>query len=205
MTLEPLLVSTAIVAVAEMGDKTQLLSFVLSAKLKRPVPIVLGILVATLANHFLAGWIGAWLATLASPAVLRWTIAASFVVFGLWTLKPDELEEDRKLPGTGVFLTTLIAFFLVEMGDKTQLATVALAARYPSLWLVVAGTTLGMMIANVPAVWIGETLAHRVNMRWMRWIAAALFVLLGGLTFLAGDDAVKVRPPAAPSGTGGHP
>jgi putative Ca2+/H+ antiporter (TMEM165/GDT1 family) len=205
MTLEPLLVSTAIVAAAEMGDKTQLLSFVLSAKLKRPVPIILGILVATLANHFLAGWIGAWLATLVPPAVLRWTIAASFVVFGLWTLKPDELGEDRKLPGTGVFVTTLIAFFLVEMGDKTQLATVALAARYPALSLVVAGTTLGMMIANVPAVWMGETLAHRVDMRRMRWIAAALFVLLGGLTLLAGDDAVRVRPPAAPSPTGGRP
>jgi putative Ca2+/H+ antiporter (TMEM165/GDT1 family) len=205
MTLEPLLVSTAIVAAAEMGDKTQLLSFVLSAKLKRPVPIVLGILVATLANHFLAGWIGAWLATLVPPAVLRWTIATSFVVFGLWTLRPDELGEDRKLPGTGVFVTTLIAFFLVEMGDKTQLATVALAARYPALSLVVAGTTLGMMIANVPAVWMGETLAHRVDMKRMRWIAAALFVLLGALTLLAGDDAVRVRPSPAPSLTGGRP
>jgi len=192
MTLEPLVVSTAIVAAAEMGDKTQLLSFVLAAKLKRPVPIILGILVATLANHFLAGWIGAWLATLVSPTTLRWIIAASFVVFGLWTLKPDELEEDRKLPGSGVFLTTLLAFFLVEMGDKTQLATVALAARYDSLVSVVLGTTLGMMIANVPAVWIGEALAHRINMKWMRWVAAALFVALGVLTFFAGDDALRV-------------
>ena len=144
------------------------------------MPIVLGILVATLANHFLAGWIGAWLATLVSPddpAV--GDRGVSFVVFGLWALKPDELEEDRKLRGTGVFLTTLVAFFLVEMGDKTQLATVALAARYQSLVAVVTGTTLGMMIANVPAVWIGEALAHRVNMKWMRWVAAALFVLLG--------------------------
>jgi putative Ca2+/H+ antiporter (TMEM165/GDT1 family) len=124
-------------------------------------------------------------------------IGASFVVFGLWTLKPDELEEDRKLPGSGVFLTTLFAFFLVEMGDKTQLATVALAARYPALAMVVAGTTLGMMIANVPAVWIGEALAHRVNMKWMRRTAAALFVLLGILTFFAGDDALRVEPPAA--------
>jgi putative Ca2+/H+ antiporter (TMEM165/GDT1 family) len=192
LNLEPLVVSTAIVAAAEMGDKTQLLSFVLAAKLKRPVPIVLGILVATLGNHFLAGWIGAWLATLVSPRTLRWIIGATFVVFGLWTLKPDELEEDRKLPGSGVFLTTLLAFFVVEMGDKTQLATIALAARYHALALVVAGTTLGMMIANVPAVYLGEVLAHRVNMKWMRWIAAALFVALGMLTFLAGDDALKV-------------
>jgi Ca2+/H+ antiporter, TMEM165/GDT1 family len=192
--LEAFLVSTSIVALAEMGDKTQLLSFVLAAKLKHRVPIVLGILVATLANHFLAGWIGAWLATLVSPTTLRYTIAASFVAFGLWALKPDDLEEDQKLRGAGVFLTTLVAFFLVEMGDKTQLATVALAARYHPLFAVVAGTTLGMMIANVPAVWMGEALAHRINMKWMRWVAAALFILLGGLTLLAGDDAVRLPP-----------
>jgi putative Ca2+/H+ antiporter (TMEM165/GDT1 family) len=195
--MEAFFVSTSIVALAEMGDKTQLLSFVLAAKLKHRVPIVLGILVATLANHFLAGWIGAWLATLVSPTILRFTIAASFVAFGLWALKPDELEEDQKLRGAGVFLTTLIAFFFVEMGDKTQLATVALAARYQPLYAVVAGTTLGMMIANVPAVWMGEALAHRVNMKAMRWVAAALFVVLGGLALLAGDDAVRVAPAAA--------
>ncbi len=201
--MEAFLVSTSVVALAEMGDKTQLLSFVLAAKLKRRVPIVLGILVATLANHFLAGWIGAWLATLVSPTTLRWTIAVSFVVFGLWALKPDKLEEDRKLRGAGVFVTTLVAFFLVEMGDKTQLATIALAARYESLVAVVMGTTLGMMIANVPAVWMGEALAHRVNMKWMRWVAAALFIALGGLTLLAGDDAMHVPPaPAATSGPG---
>ncbi len=115
------------------------------------------------------------------------------MAFGLWALKPDELEEDRQLRGAGVFFTTLVAFFLVEMGDKTQLATVALAARYPSLVAVVAGTTLGMMIANVPAVYMGEALAHRVNMKWMRWVAAALFVLLGVLTLLAGDAALAFR------------
>ena len=175
-----------------MGDKTQPLSFVLAAKLKARVPIVLGILVATLANHFLAGWIGAWLATLVSPTTLRFTIAASFVAFGLWVLKPDELEADQRLRGASVFVTTLVAFFLVEMGDKTQLATVALAARYDSLVAVVMGTTLGMMIANVPAVWIGEALAHRVNMKWMRWVAAALFIVLGALTLLAGDEAVRL-------------
>lgn len=200
--LEGFLVSTAIVALAEMGDKTQLLSFVLAAKLKHRVPIAMGILVATLANHFLAGWIGAWLATLVSPTTLRYAIAASFVVFGLWALKPDDLEEDQKLRGAGVFLTTLVAFFFVEMGDKTQLATVALAARYHPLFAVVAGTTLGMMIANVPAVWMGEALARRVNMKWMRWVAAALFVVLGGLTLLAGDDAVRLPPSSAPPAVG---
>ena len=203
--MEAFLVSTSVVALAEMGDKTQLLSFVLAAKLKQRVPIILGILVATLANHFLAGWIGAWLATLVSPTTLRYAIAASFVAFGLWALKPDELEGERKLRGAGVFVTTLLAFFLVEMGDKTQLATVALAARYDSLVAVVIGTTLGMMIANVPAVWMGEALAHRVDMKRMRWVAAALFVLLGGLTLVAGDDAVRLPPaPAAPAGPAGR-
>lgn len=178
-----------------MGDKTQLLSFVLAAKLKRKVPIALGILVATLANHFLAGWVGVYLASLVTPATLKWIIAVSFFAFGAWALKPDELEGDRKLRGAGVFLTTLIAFFFVEMGDKTQLATVALAARYHSLSSVVAGTTLGMMIANVPVVWMGDALGHRVNMKWMRWVAAALFIVLGVLTLLAGNEAVRATPP----------
>jgi len=190
--MEALLFSTAVVAVAEMGDKTQLLSFVLAAKLKRKLPIIFGILIATLANHFLAGYAGAWLASLVTLRTLRWIIALSFFAFGAWALKPDELEEDQKLRGAGVFLTTLFAFFLVEMGDKTQLATVALAARYNSLVAVVAGTTLGMMIANIPAVWMGEALAHRINMKAMRWVAAGLFVLLGILALLAGDNAVRV-------------
>ena len=185
--VEALLFSTAVVALAEMGDKTQLLSFVLAAKLKHRMPIILGIFVATLANHFLAGSVGAWLASLVSPQTLKWGIALSFFAFGAWALKPDELEEDRTLAGASVFLTTLVAFFLVEMGDKTQLATVALAARYHQLVAVVMGTTLGMMIANVPAVWMGEALAHRVNMTAMRWVAAALFVLLGVLALVAGD------------------
>jgi putative Ca2+/H+ antiporter (TMEM165/GDT1 family) len=180
--MEALLTSTVIVAVAEMGDKTQLLSFVLAARFKRPWPIVAGILFATLANHFLAGSLGAWLATLFSPETLKWLVALSFFAFGLWALKADELEEDPSMPSAGVFLTTLVAFFLVEIGDKTQLATIALAARYDSLVSVVLGTTLGMMLANAPAVWVGEKLAHRVNMRYMRWLAAALFVLLGVLT-----------------------
>ena len=177
--MEALLLSTAVVALAEMGDKTQLLSFVLAVRLRRRVPIVLGILVATLANHFLAGWAGNLLAGLMSPAALRWTVALSFFVFAAWALRPDELDGDQDLRSAGVFVTTLYAFFLVEMGDKTQLATVALAARYDSLVAVVSGTTLGMMIANVPAVWMGQALAQRVNMRLMRRVAAGLFVVLG--------------------------
>ena len=183
--MEAFIISTSVVALAEMGDKTQLLSFLLAAKLKRRVPIILGILFATLANHFLAGYVGVWLAGLVSSQALRWIVALSFFAFGAWALRPDKLEEDRNLRGAGVFLMTLIAFFLVEMGDKTQLATVALAARYDSLVAVVLGTTLGMMIANVPAVWIGGALAHRVNMKVMRWVAAGLFALLGVLALLA--------------------
>lgn len=183
--MEAFLVSTALVALAEMGDKTQLLSFVLAVKLRRKIPIVLGILLATLANHFLAGAVGAWLASQVSPRALRWIVALSFLAFAAWALKPDSLEEDRSLRGAGVFMTTLIAFFLVEMGDKTQLATVALAARYDALVSVVMGTTLGMMIANVPAVWMGEALARRINMKVMRWIAAGLFVVLGVLALVA--------------------
>ena len=185
--MESLFFSTTVVALAEMGDKTQLLSFVLAAKFKHKWSILFGILFATLANHFLAGYVGAWLARLVSPQALRWIVALSFFAFALWALKPDKLDEDRKLRGTGVFLTTLVAFFMVEMGDKTQLATVALAARYESLVAVVLGTTLGMMIANVPAVWLGEALAHRVNMKVMRRVAAALFVVLGVLALLAGN------------------
>lgn len=183
--MEALFFSTVIVAMAEMGDKTQLLSFVLAAKLKRPVPICLGILIATLANHFLAGYVGTWLATLVTPETLQWIVALSFFAFGVWALKPDTLDENRELGEAGVFLTTLVAFFFVEMGDKTQLATIALAARYETLVSVVLGTTLGMMIANVPAVWMGEALAARVRMDVMRRIAAGLFFLLGILALLA--------------------
>jgi putative Ca2+/H+ antiporter (TMEM165/GDT1 family) len=183
--LEAFLLSTSVVAIAEMGDKTQLLSFLLAARLQRKPPIIAGVLLATLANHFLAGSVGVWAASLVSPKELRWIVALLFFAFGAWALKPDKLEEDPKLPAAGVFVTTLIAFFLVEMGDKTQLATVALAARYDSLVTVVLGTTLGMMIANVPAIWIGEALAHRVNMKAMRGAAAGLFVLLGVLALLA--------------------
>lgn len=184
--MEAFVFSTTVVALAEMGDKTQLLSFVLAAKFKHKLPIVLGILVATLGNHFLAGYVGTWLSRLVSPQTLRWIVALSFFAFAAWALKPDKLDDDRKLRGTGVFLTTLVTFFMVEMGDKTQLATVALAAHFESLIAVVLGTTLGMMIANVPAVWLGEALAHRVNMKVMHGVAAALFVVLGVLALFAG-------------------
>lgn len=183
--MEALLFSTVVVALAEMGDKTQLLSFVLASKLRRKVPIALGILIATLANHFLAGSVGALLASLVSPQTLKWIVAVSFFIFGAWALKPDTLAQNHRLRGTGVFLTAVIAFFLAEMGDKTQLTTVALAARYSSLVAVVLGTTLGMMIANLPAVWLGGALAERVNMKVMHWIAAALFILLGVLAVFA--------------------
>jgi Ca2+/H+ antiporter, TMEM165/GDT1 family len=183
--MEALFLSTSIVALAEMGDKTQLLSFVLAAKLKHRMAIIMGIFFATLANHFFAGSLGAWLASLVSPQTLKWVVAISFFAFGIWALRPDKLDDNQNLRGTGVFVTTLIAFFIVEMGDKTQLATVALAARYDSLTSVVMGTTLGMMIANVPAVWVGEKLTHRINMKVMHRIAAALFIVLGILALFA--------------------
>lgn len=183
--MEALFLSTSVVALAEMGDKTQLLSFVLAAKLKHRMAIIIGILFATLANHFFAGYVGAWLASLVSPRTVKWVVALSFFAFGVWALKPDKLDENQNLRGTSVFITTLIAFFFVEMGDKTQLATIALAARYDSLTSVVLGTTLGMMIANVPAVWVGEKLTHKINMKVMHWVAAALFVALGVLALFA--------------------
>ena len=187
-----LLVSTVVVALSEMGDKTQLLSFVLAARFKRKDAICVGILVATLANHFLAGSVGVFLSKLIAPGVLTWGIALAFLAFGAWALKPDTFEQKRELSKQGVFLTTAIAFFLVEMGDKTQLATIALAARYHTLITVVLGTTLGMMIADVPAVWLGETLARRVNMQLLRWIAAALFFLLAILTIMADHSAFSL-------------
>ena len=164
---------------AEVGDKTQLLSFVLAAKLRRPYAIIAGIFAATLANHALAGSIGVWLAALATPRALGWIVGLAFIGFGLWTLKPDTLDRDPQVIGAGAFVTTTVAFFFAEMGDKTQLATVALAARYRDLAWVVLGTTLGMMAANIPAVIVGETLADRVPMRAVRWLAAVLFVAVG--------------------------
>ena len=187
--MEAFLVSTGVVALAEIGDKTQLLALVLAARFRRPVPIVLGILVATLANHAVAGAAGAWVAAALGPVILRWILGLSFLAMAAWTLIPDRFDgaggAPVAAPRLGVFGATLVAFFLLEMGDKTQVATVALAARFPSLAAVVAGTTLGMMLANVPAVLLGEAAANRLPMRAVHRIAAAIFVALG-VTVLLG-------------------
>ena len=180
------LISTGVVALAEMGDKTQLLAFLLAARFKKPVPIILGILLATIVNHGFAGALGAWITTLLSPNTLGWILGISFIAMAIWTLKPDEIEEDEaKIAGRfGVFGATTITFFLAEMGDKTQIATVALAANYSSVILVVIGTTLGMMIADVPAVFIGTKFAQKVSMKLVHGIAAAVFAALGVITLL---------------------
>ena len=188
--LEAFLVSTGIVALAEIGDKTQLLSFVLAARFRRPWPIVWGILVATLANHALAGAAGTWVVTMLGPDALRWVLGLSFLAMAAWMLKPDELDEDdAKAPANlGVFGTTLVAFFLAEMGDKTQIATVALAAKYGAWAAVVVGTTLGMMLANVPAVLLGERITKLVPVRVVHAVAAAIFAVLGAVVLLGGTD-----------------
>ncbi len=183
--MEAFLISTGIVALAEIGDKTQLLAFILAAKFKRPLPIIFGILFATIANHAFAGALGAWITTVVGPEALRWVLGISFIVMAGWTLIPDKLDENEaKLTRAGVFVTTLVAFFLAEMGDKTQVATIALAAQYHAFFSVVAGTTLGMMIANVPAVLVGDKLAHRLPVRLVHGVAAAIFAILGVATLL---------------------
>ncbi|PJE41547.1 MAG: hypothetical protein CUR33_12015 [Pseudomonas sp.] len=178
--LESLFVPTFIVALAEIGDKTQLLALLLAARFRKPWPIIWGIVVATLANHFAAGAIGNWVASFFSPATLSWILAASFVAVALWTLIPDKLDDDEssKFKRYGPFLTTLIAFFLAEMGDKTQVATVMLAAQYPYFVLVVIGTTLGMLIANVPVVLAGNFAAERLPLTLIRRVAACAFAAL---------------------------
>ena len=184
--MEALLVSTGVVALAEIGDKTQLLAFLLAARFKKPLPIILGILCATLVNHGLAGALGAWITTQLSPEVLRWVLGASFLGMAAWTLIPDKIEEEETQIASklGVFGATLITFFLAEMGDKTQIATVALSAHYGAPFLVIAGTTLGMLIADVPAVFVGNKLAAKIPMRVVHSIAAAIFALLGAATLL---------------------
>ncbi|MFZ9709418.1 MAG: TMEM165/GDT1 family protein [Steroidobacteraceae bacterium] len=179
--MEGFLVSMGVVALAEIGDKTQLLALVLAAKYRRPIPIILGILVATLVNHALAGLVGAWLAATIGLETMRWILGLSFIAMAAWMLVPDSLEDgDGAAPARfGVFLSTLIAFFIVEMGDKTQIATVALAAKYGSLVAIVGGTTVGMMLANVPAVLLGEVAAKKLPMRLVHGIAATIFLLLG--------------------------
>ena len=198
--MEALLVSTGVVALAEMGDKTQLLAFILAARFKKPLPIILGILVATVVNHGLAGALGGWITSAVSPEILRWVLGLSFIAMAIWTMIPDKIEEEEtNIAGKfGVFGATLITFFLAEMGDKTQIATVAMAAHYSApaidahfmtLLMVVIGTTLGMLIANVPAVFIGDKLADRIPMKLVHTIAACIFAVLGVATLLgAGSD-----------------
>jgi putative Ca2+/H+ antiporter (TMEM165/GDT1 family) len=187
--MEAFLVSTGIVALAEMGDKTQLLSLVLAARFKKPWPIVWGILAATLANHALAGAAGAWVTTWLGPQALRWVLGGSFAVMAAWMLVPDKLDDADAptAPRFGVFGTTLLVFFLAEMGDKTQIATVMLAAQYNALLAVVAGTTLGMMLANVPVVWFGERVMRRVPVQLVHRVSAAIFAALAVAT-IAGWD-----------------
>lgn len=180
--LESLFVPTLIVALAEIGDKTQLLALLLAARFRKPWPIVWGILLATLANHFAAGAVGNWVADFFAPATLSWILAASFVAVALWTLVPDELDDGDSsgLKRHGPFLTTLIAFFIAEMGDKTQVSTVMLAAQYPHFILVVLGTTLGMLVANVPVVLAGNFAAERLPLTLIRRLAATAFIALAG-------------------------
>ena len=185
--MEAFLISTGIVALAEMGDKTQLLALLLAARFRKPWPIVWGILVATLANHALAGALGASVTTFLAPTTLRWLLGVSFLAMAAWMLVPDKLEDEEQdmAPKFGVFGTTVVAFFLAEMGDKTQIATVMLAAQYQSWVWVVAGTTLGMMLANAPVVWLGERITRLVPLIWVHRISAAVFVVLGVLVLLA--------------------
>ena len=184
--MESLLVSTGVVALAEIGDKTQLLAFLLAARFKKPLPIIAGSLVATVVNHGLAGAVGAWITAVISPEILRWVLGVSFLAMAIWTLIPDKIEDEEMKVASklGVFGATLVTFFLAEMGDKTQIATVAMAATYPNPVWVVVGTTLGMLIADVPAVFVGDKFAAKIPMKLVHTVAAAIFALLGLATLL---------------------
>jgi putative Ca2+/H+ antiporter (TMEM165/GDT1 family) len=193
MNLEAMLVSTGVVTLAEMGDKTQLLAFLLAARFKKPIPIIAGIFVATILNHGLAGVLGTWITTLISPEILRWLLGLSFLGMAIWTLIPDKIDEDEqpKVAQSGVFMATLIAFFLAEIGDKTQIATIALAANYSAPITVVIGTTLGMMLADVPAVFLGNKFAQKLPLKIIHFIAAAIFAILGLLILFKIDTLVN--------------
>lgn len=184
--MEAFFVSTGIVAIAEIGDKTQLLALLLAARFRRPIPIIAGIFVATIANHALAALVGQVVAMAMGPEIMRWVLGATFIAMGLWMLVPDSVDDDEDDPvkrsQAGVFLATTIAFFTLEMGDKTQIATVALAARYLDLVVVAMGTTLGMMIANVPAILPSNTAGEKLPLKLIHAVAAGIFVLLGVLT-----------------------
>ncbi len=184
----PFLTTTGVVAIAEIGDKTQLLSLLLAARFKKPWPIMAGILAATIANHLAAAALGVWIEGLLEPRVLRWVLIASFVAMAVWTLIPDKLDDDAapKAGRWGAFLTTLVLFFLAEIGDKTQLATTALAARFDAVLVITLGSTLGLMLANVPVVFFGEALLRRLPLVQVRYIAAGAFVLLALAVLLAG-------------------
>ena len=184
--MEAFFISTGVVALAEIGDKTQLLAFILAARFKKPVPIILGILCATLVNHGLAGALGAWITSVVTPETMRWALGLSFIGMAIWTLIPDKIEEEETQVAQhlGVFGATLVTFFLAEMGDKTQIATIALAAHYGTPLLVIAGTTLGMLIADVPAVFVGNKFADKIPMKLVHSIAAGIFALMGVLTLL---------------------
>lgn len=182
--MEAFLNSFLLVFAGEMGDKTQLLALVLVARFKRPWTIMAGVFLATVLNHGLAAWVGGAVAGLLSPEVLRWSLAATFFAFALWILVPDRDGGEGREGSWGAFATTVVTFFLAEMGDKTQLATIALGARYPSTWIVTAGTTLGMLASNALAIFLGESLLRRVPMKWIRAFASLLFVIFGVLVLL---------------------
>ena len=192
--MQALIVSTGVVALAEIGDKTQLLAFILAARFRKPLPIIAGILCATIINHGLAGALGAWITGAVSPQWLRWILGVSFIAMAIWTVIPDRIEDEetRIASRLGVFGATFVTFFLAEMGDKTQVATIALAAHYAQALLVVAGTTLGMLIADVPAVFVGDRLAGRIPMKLVHGIAAAVFAVLGAATLLGAGSVLGV-------------
>jgi putative Ca2+/H+ antiporter (TMEM165/GDT1 family) len=180
-SMYPFLTSAGVVAISEIGDKTQLLALILAVRFRKPIPIILGILVATLANHAAAAWAGEWIASAVDPTILRWVLGILFLGMAGWALIPDKIDksEPQRAYAGGAFVATTVTFFLAEIGDKTQIATAALAAQFETLLPVVVGTTLGMMIADVPAVLIGDRVAHRINLKYVRWVAAAIFAALG--------------------------
>jgi putative Ca2+/H+ antiporter (TMEM165/GDT1 family) len=189
LILQPLLISTGLVAIAEIGDKTQLLAMLLAARFRKPAPIILGILVATIANHLLAALVGATAASFLAGPWMKWVLGVAFLAFAVWALIPDRMEDDdapKEHAHASVFWTTAVAFFFVEMGDKTQVATVALAARFHEVFVVAAGTTLGMMVANVPAVFFSQAAADRLPLKYIRWAAAACFAAIGVWVLIAG-------------------